>query len=96
MKNSETFDRAFEILITCGHRQDMAQYREGFLRHAGLAMAESRKSSITAKGGKVSETFSARKVAEAAGMLPSTAALFSGAWSMAHGEQLASKLALAS
>jgi len=95
MKNSETFDRAIEILTSCGHRQDVVRYREDFLRHAGLAMADSRKSAITAKGGKVSETFSARKVAEAAGMVPSTAALFSGAWSMAHGEQLALKLALA-
>lgn len=92
MKNSETFDRTVEILLACGHKQPLSTYREDFLRHAGLALSESRKSGITAKGGKTTETFSARKVAEASGMIPAMAALFAGAWAMAHGEQLAIKL----
>lgn len=89
MKNSDCFDRTVEILEACGHGgASFVVLREGFLRHAGLAMADSRKSGITAKGGKTVETFSARKVAEASGMLPATAALFAGAWAMSHGEEL--------
>lgn len=92
MKNSETFDRTVEILKACGHGDNFACCREAFLRHAGLALADSRKSGITAKGGKTVETFSARKVAELADMMPYKAALFAGAWAMAHGEILCAKL----
>lgn len=92
MKNSETFDRAVEVINACGKKREMSLYREGFLREAGLALAASRKDNITAKGGKIVETFSARKVGEKAGMPAATAALFAGAWAYAHGEQLSAKL----
>lgn len=97
MKNSEAFDITVSLLTLSetSPRVDntpWADFREDFLREAGVALAASRKAALTQKGGKITEKFSTRTVCETIGMTPGNAARFAGAWAFAHGIALGQKL----
>lgn len=93
LNTADAFDRSVEVLKALGH-PDLATYREGFLRHAGLAYAESRKARAVTKGGKETASFSAAKVAASTGVPLWQVPLLAGAWAMAVGEN-SSKAVLA-